>query len=271
MHGTVSSITWPTPNYARLVLGGEGLDGFAPPEGTDSYVNVAIPPEGAEYTAPFDLDSLKDLPREQRPYRRRYTVRAWDPEARELTLEIVVHGDSGAGSRWVNGARVGDALVFTGPAGNYRPDPDADWYLLVGDESALPAIAASLEAISTDKKVVVRLVCDGAEHQLPLVSPGDLDLAWVHRDYRASNDEILAAAVRDLDFPTGHVDAFVHGEAAETRAVRMHLIADRGVGAEQLSCSPYWRRGYDDEAWRQVKAAWNAEVAADVPLSHKAS
>ena len=56
----------------------------------------------------------------------------------------------------------------------------------------------------------------------------------------------------------------MHGEAGETRAVRRHLLADRGLDGEQLSCSPYWRRGLTDEAWREIKAAWNAEVARDV-------
>ena len=62
----------------------------------------------------------------------------------------------------------GDVLVFTGPSGGYRPDPAADWHLLVGDESALPAIAASLEALPADAKAVVRLVCDGPAHEIEL-------------------------------------------------------------------------------------------------------
>ena len=67
-----------------------------------------------------------------------------------------------------------------------------------------------------------------------------------------------------LEFPAGRAHAFVHGEAEETRDVRRHLLADRGLDAEQLSCSPYWQRGLTDEAWRAIKAAWNAEVARDV-------
>lgn len=143
MYGLVERVEWATPSLARVALGGDGLAGFKPSPYTDGYVNVAIPPAGAPYRAPFVLDELKGLPAEQRPYRRRYTVRRWDPGRRQLTLELVVHGDAGAGGGWAVSAEPGDALVFTGPAGAYRPDPDADWHLLVGDESALPAIAAS--------------------------------------------------------------------------------------------------------------------------------
>ena len=188
MHGIVASIEWPTPALARLVLNGDGLAGYEQVPYTDSYVNVAIPPAGASYAAPFALDDLRSLPREQRPFRRRITVRRWEPASRQLTLDFVAHGDSGAAGPWAASAREGDALVFTGPAGAYRPDPAADWHLMVGDESALPAIAASLEAVPPGAPVVVRLVCDGPEHELALTTPGRLDvgLATSHRRSRRS-------------------------------------------------------------------------------------
>jgi NADPH-dependent ferric siderophore reductase len=111
---------------------------------------------------------------------------------------------------------------------------------------------------------VARLVCDGPDHEVPLASPGKLDLVWLHRAGRPGDADLLPDAVADARFPRGRAHAFVHGEAGETRAVRRHLLADRGFDPAQLSCSPYWRRGLTDEAWREIKAAWNAEVAADV-------
>ena len=258
MYGRVESIEWLTPLYVRVVLNGDGLADYAPVPCTDGYVNVAIPPPDAPYATPFALDELKELPREQRPFRRRITVRHWEPESRRLTLEFITHGDDGAVGPWAARAQEGDVLVFTGPAGAYTPDPGADWHLMAGDESALPAIAASLDAVPPGVPVVVRLACDGSEYEIPLTTRGDLDLAWVHRPDR------LEDAVAALEFPAGRVHAFIHGEAGETRAVRRHLLADRGLDAGQLSCSPYWKRGLTDEAWRAIKAAWNAEVARDV-------
>jgi NADPH-dependent ferric siderophore reductase len=69
--------------------------------------------------------------------------------------------------------------------------------------------------------------------------------------------------VADATFPVGRADVFVHGEAAETRAIRRYLIADRGIDRDAASISPYWRRGHDDEAWRRIKAQWLADAERD--------
>lgn len=262
MHGHVVRTERLTPTLVRVVLGGPGLDGFAMPDSTDAYVNVAIPPAGAPYGGVFDPRAVREEYAEEHwPARRRYTVRAWDEAARELSLDFVVHGDSGVAGPWAAAAQPGDVLVFEGPGSGYRPDPEADWHLMIGDESALPAIAASLEALPADAVAVVRLVCDGAEHELVLDSPARLDLAWLHRTGDA--DE-LATAVAGLTFPEGRVHAFVHGEAEEVRAIRRHLLSDRGLARADMSCSPYWRRTMTDEAWRRVKRDFVAAMDADV-------
>ncbi len=196
VYGRVSKVEQLGPTYVRITLGGEGLEGFEPSEATDAYINAAFPPSGAPYAAPFDLDELKSLPNEQRPFRRRYTVRDWEPGAGELVLEFSVHDVTGAGGRWASEAKVGDALVFTGPAGSYAPDPAADWHLLVGDESALPAICATLSAIPAGAPVVVRLLVDGPEDELELETPGALDLEWIHRG-AGVDPSLLADSVRD--------------------------------------------------------------------------
>ena len=253
MHARVRSTTWLTPSMVRVVLADGDLDAFAMPGGdqpdTDAYVNLAIPP-GEE----------PDV----KPARRRYTVRSWDQAARELTLDFVVHGDDGVAGPWARRARPGDVLVFEGPGSGYRPDPEADWHLMVGDESALPAIAASLEAVPPDAPVVVRLLCDGPEHEIALTTPGTLDLEWLHRNGNDDGGDLLADAVRTLAFPPGRVHAFVHGEAEEIRAIRRHLLVERGLSRRDMSCSPYWRRTMTDEAWRQVKRDFVAAMEADV-------
>jgi NADPH-dependent ferric siderophore reductase len=272
MHARVRSTTWLTPSLVRVVLNGGDLDRFAMPGGerpdTDAYVNVAIPPPGAPYVQPdgvFDPAQVKsEHPADLQPARRRYTVRAWDETARELTLDFVVHGDDGIAGRWARRARPGDVMVFEGPGGGYRPDPAADWHLMVGDESALPAIAASLEAVPDGAPVVVRLLCDGPEHEIPLSTPGALDLQWLHRAGGDADADLLAGAVRALAFPRGRVHAFVHGEAEEVRAIRRHLLAERGLSRRDMSCSPYWRRTMTDEAWRRVKRDFVAAMEADV-------
>jgi NADPH-dependent ferric siderophore reductase len=89
-------------------------------------------------------------------------------------------------------------------------------------------------------------------------------LVWLHRSGAEQPGDLLVDAVAALDWPAGRADVFVHGEAGEVRTVRRHLIAERGIDRETASISPYWRRGQDDEAWRQVKNQWIADQEADV-------
>jgi NADPH-dependent ferric siderophore reductase len=251
-----------TPHLIRVVVGGEDLEGFGAGEFTDHYVKLQIPPKGAPYSAPFDAEDVKArLPREQWPRVRSFTVRHWDAERNLLTLDFVDHGDVGVAGPWASAARPGDGLQFMGPGGAYAPDPAADWHLMVGDEAVLPAIAASLERVPEGVPVHVIVEVSGPDDETALTTPGDLRVTWRHR--RAGADDALVEAVRALAFPEGSVHAFVHGEAAAVRAVRRHLVVDRGVPREALSVSGYWKRGRTDEGWREDKPEWNRLVEAD--------
>ncbi len=233
---------------------------------TDAYFVFWLPPAGAPYQAPFDVEQVRALHPQQRwPHHRHYTVRRWDGQRHELTVDVVVHGDQGVAGPWAVTARPGDRVMITGANGAYRPDPSADWHLFVADESALPATAAALEAVPAHSHSVVIAVCDSAEHELPLPSPAPTDIRWLHRRGDPSDARLLVEAVRDLDWPPGRVHAFVHGEAGEIREVRRHLLAERGLPKADLSVSGYWRRTMTDEQWRQIKKDWNASVAGDVP------
>jgi NADPH-dependent ferric siderophore reductase len=263
VHGLVTTTEQITPGMVRIVLGAGDLEQLVMPDATDAYVNLAFRPEGAPYDAVFDPATLRETqPKEHQPARRRYTVRSWDAAAHLLTLDFVVHGAHGVAGPWAAAAQPGDVLVFTGPSGAYRPDPVSDWHLMVGDESALPAIAASLESLPTGARAVVRLVCDGPDHELELPN-GTADIQWLHRRGRPSDANLLADAVRRLEFLPGRPFGFVHGEADEIRAVRHHLLHDRGLSRADLSCSPYWRRTMTDEDWRRIKRDYVAAMEAD--------
>ena len=173
MYARVASTEALTPSLVRVVLEGGDLAELVMPDATDTYINAAFRPASAPYDEVFDPQRLREThPDAEQPARRRYTVRAWDSDALRLTVDFVVHGDSGVAGPWAMHAEPGDALVFTGPSGGYRPDPAADWHLMVGDESAVPAIAASLEALPSGARAVVRLVCDGPEHEIELDQRG---------------------------------------------------------------------------------------------------
>ncbi|MFJ7129984.1 siderophore-interacting protein [Streptomyces sp. NPDC098101] len=249
-----------TPHMVRLVLGGAGLDGFDAGEYTDHYVKLLFAPGGVTYPEPFDMERIREeFPREQWPTTRTYTVRAWDPERRELTIDFVVHGDEGLAGPWAARAEAGDTVRFLGPGGGYAPDEAADWHLLAGDESALPAIAAALERLPAGARAHAFVeIADAAEEQ-KLETAAGIDVTWLHRGDRPVG-EALVEAVRALDFPAGDVHAFVHGEAGFVKELRRHLRLDREVPRERLSISGYWRLGKSDEAWRAIKREWNDQV-----------
>ena len=243
-----------TPHMIRVVAGGDDLAAFPDTAYTDRYVKVLFPRPGVAYPEPFDMEAIRAaFPRDQWPAVRTYTVRAFDPAARELVIDFVHHGDAGLAGPWAAAARPGDSLLLLGPGGAYAPDAAADWHLLVGDESALPAIAAALERVPAGAPVHALVEVDGPADEQRLTSPGRLDLRWCHRD--PARPEQLVDALAALTFPAGRVHAFVHGEAGLVRALRRHLLDGRGVPREDLSVSGYWRRGDDEEGFRVFKAA----------------
>ena len=140
----VLETAWLSPHLVRVVAGGDGFAAFTTNEHTDKYVKIyfAKPELGLE--PPYDVAALRDtLAPEDVPVTRTYTVRWVDEAAQRLAIDFVVHGDEGLAGPWAARAKPGDRLVLSGPGGGYLPDPAADWHLLAGDDSALPAIAAA--------------------------------------------------------------------------------------------------------------------------------
>ncbi|MGY1840768.1 MULTISPECIES: siderophore-interacting protein [unclassified Modestobacter] len=253
-----------TPHMIRVVLGGDGLAGLPVGEFTDHYVKLLFPPAGAPYGVPFDPEQVRtELPREQWPVTRTYTVRAWDPAAAELTIDFVHHGDEGVAGPWAAAARPGDRIQFFGPGGAYTPRPEADWHLLVGDESAIPAIAASLPRVTDGARALVFLEVAGPEEeQADVPVPVGAELAWVHRG-AGEPGRALVDAVRAVQLPTGRGQVFVHGEAGLVRELRRHLRAERGLDPEFTSISGYWRVGRTEDRWQAEKRDWNAQIEAE--------
>lgn len=250
-----------TPHMQRVVLGGEGLADFAADTCTDHYVKLLFGPEGVTYPEPFDLERIRaEFPREQWPVTRTYTVRAWDPQHRELTLDFVVHGDEGLAGPWATRVQPGETVRFMGPGGAYAPDPAADWHLFAGDESALPAIARSLEALPAGARAHAFVEVSGPGEEQKIDS--EVEVVWLHRGNRPVG-EALVEAVRALEFPQGRVHAFVHGEAGFVKELRRLLRVELDVPREDLSISGYWRLGHNEDGWQASKRDWNARIEAE--------
>ena len=239
---TVIESFWLSPSMVRVTVGGPDLDGFEVGEHTDHYVKCRFG------------DKMRS-----------YTVRAWDPERRELALDFVVHGDRGIAGPWAAHAKPGDTLEIRGPGGAYSPSPQAAWHLMVGDDAALPAIAVSLSRVPAGVPVFALIEVAGPEHQQPLDSPGDLELVWLHRSGGAGEDyRPMLEAVESLSLSAGAGQAFVHGEAAAVRAIRRHLVVERGLPLEALSATGYWKLRRTDEQWRAEKREWMAQADGDL-------
>jgi NADPH-dependent ferric siderophore reductase len=258
--GVVTRVEQLTPHMVRVVVGGEAIARIDAGRCTDHYIKVLFPQPGVDYPEPFDMGVIREtMPRDTWPLVRTYTVRKWLPEVPELWVDFVVHGDAGIAGPWAARAKAGEPFRFMGPGGGYSPAADADWHLLAGDESALPAISTALAGMPEGVPVRAFIEVDGPAEEQKLETPGDAEIVWLHRGDRPVG-EALVKAVRELQFPAGRVQAFVHGEASFVRDLRGHLRLDRGLPMDQLSISGYWRRGLNEDGWQAGKREWNEQV-----------
>ena len=259
-----------TSHMIRIVLGGSGFDTFNPSDFTDSYVKLVFVADGVDMVAlprPLTLDSFADLPAAKRPVVRTMTVRRADPAARQIAIDVAVHGEHGTAGLWAATAEPGQPAYLMGPSGAYTPDPAADWHLLAGDETALPAISVALEALPASAIGQVFIETAEPQDEIALTAPGGVEINWIFRggradlvgEDRAGDQAPLIKAVKSAHWLPGQVHAFVHGEAqAVMHNLRPYIRKDRAVDAKWASISGYWRRGRTEETFRQ----WKKELAA---------
>ncbi len=235
---TVERVTDLSPSLRRLIFSCSDFDAFSAQFGdsTDAYVKLVFPSA--------DGDQI-----------RTYTVAKLDRDAREIVIDFVIHGDQGIAGPWARDVQVGQSIDLMGPGGAYRPDVAADHHLFVGDEAAIPAIAASLRVLSPAVKATAFIEVDDAAHEIDLPTDAQLDLRWLHRaPAEAGTTSLLFDAVQAWPWPSGRVQAFVHGESALLKSVRPYLLAGK-VERRDISVSAYWRRGVDEQGFCDWKAS----------------
>jgi NADPH-dependent ferric siderophore reductase len=203
-----------SPGFLAVTFRGEALADFTSLS-FDDHVKLMFDEEGAQV-------------------RRDYTPRRFSREARELTLEFALHG-GGKASDWARQAVAGDRALVGGPRGSMIIPLEADWHLLLGDATALPAIARRLEELPEGARAQVIVLADAGDDR-PLPTRADAAVRWV------SSEEELIEALAGLTLPEGAGFAWAGGEAALMARVRK-LLAEKGLPRELTRVSAYWKHG----------------------------
>lgn len=259
--GTVTGTSWISPDMIRVTLDVDTSNGFSFENltETDHYVKLLFPPEGANYSWPFDPAKVREeLPREEWPVTRTYTLRSWDASSGTVDIDFVAHGDNGLAGPWAAKASVGDQIGFMGPGGAWHPEGDV---VFVGDEAAAPAIFAGIEALAEDATAVAYVEVENAEAKLAAPSHPGLTLHWVERNGATHGTE-LVRAVTEAPLPAEGTQWFIHGVAEMIRDLRRFLFVESGVPKPSVSISGYWRLGMIEDEWQASKREFNEENEA---------
>jgi NADPH-dependent ferric siderophore reductase len=243
-----------TPQMVRIVVGGDALTGFVS-AAHDDHVKLFFPQPGQDKPIlPTPGPNGPVYPEgAQRPAARDYTPRRYDAAANTLTIEFVLHGD-GPATTWAAQARPGDFLGVGGPRGSFIVPDDFDWYLLAGDETALPAIGRRLNELPASARVFVVAEVANAGEEQQFETRARVELHWLHRDGTAAgNHAPLQNAIAKLSLPPGDGYAWVAAEAATAKALRRYLVDQRGLPKDRVKAAAYWKQGavavhetYDD-------------------------
>lgn len=212
------------PGMVRVVLGGEDLVGFASP-GFDDHVKLFLPngPEGE--------------------VRRDFTPRRFDPEAGELWIDFFLH-DAGPATAWAAGAAEGQTIEVGGPRGSAVIDANGiDTHLLIGDETALPAIGRRLEELPAAARAIVVVEIDPGAELPVLASRPTVQAEWVLRGQGGESADAIIDRIRRLDFQKAGCFAWVAHESRVARTIRSFLVEERGFGKRWIKAAGYWQRG----------------------------
>lgn len=242
-----------TSGMRRVTLAGEQLRafttaaGFACPAvesgGFDDDLLLYFPyPGQSDPVLPVQGEAKLIAPKDPRPLSRAYTVRRWDPEAGALDVDFVEHG-VGVGTTWAHRARPGDRIHLSGPRTSKAFPVGADWWLVAGDDTALPAIGRLLDELPSDARAQVFIEIAEDAHRQDLRELPGVDVTWLVRPgATAGTASPLIEAVRGAQWWPGQVFVWLAGEHTAVRDMRRHLVEDRGVSKEDIDFAGYWRR-----------------------------
>ncbi|KKC35880.1 FAD-binding protein [Devosia epidermidihirudinis] len=240
----VTAVTDITPLMRRISLKGD-MEGFASPGHAD-HIKAFFFPEGVEPKIVPIGQRGAEFAEGERPEMRDYTPRYWDIAAGTIDLDFVLHGD-GPASTWAAQAEAGQKLVIGGPRGSLVTPAAFDWYLLAGDETALPALGRRIEELPAGSRVIAVIEVDSAAEEQRFETKTELTLIYVHRNGQpAGTTDLLLNAIKAQAFPGGEAYAYIAGESTISKSIRAYLETERGFNPEYIKAAGYWLLGVAD-------------------------
>ena len=239
---TVAAVQPLSPHMVRVTLSGSDLEGFVS-VGFDDHVKLFFPdPQTGALTVPSLGADGPEWPDGVRPVMRDYTPRAFDAVAQTLTIDFALHAPAGPATQWAQQARLGQQLGVGGPKGSMVVPQGFDWHLLVGDDTALPAMARRLEELPKGARAHVLVEVNSPADELALPSAAHVHVQWVHRHGADSQAYPLLDALRQITMPSGTFYSWVACEAAQSSAIREYLVTECRTNPQWVKASAYWRR-----------------------------
>lgn len=217
-----------TPNMLRIVFTGDDLADFESPA-PDNHVKLFFPmPNG-------DIE------------KRDYTPRAFNNAARTLTIDFALHEGqhkTGPATAWAKNAKPGDMLQIGGPRGSTIISPSFDWWLLIGDETALPAIARRLAELPPGTKVKAIISVTDQANEQQFETQSHCEITWLHRPTdQAADPTPLLRLLETIELPKGEGFIWIATEGLVARAVRDYLVNTRAHLLAWTKSSGYWLKG----------------------------
>lgn len=267
LHLTVLRAEQLSPHWMRITLGGGDIDRFTP-MGYDQWFRIFLPLGGDEGLERIPAKAHKifgylkylRIPDGMRPVLRNYTVRAFraataDAGA-ELDVDFVLHGSgptAGPASRWAAAAEPGESVVIIDEGLRFNPERGVDRVLLVGDETAAPAIAGICAALPATATGVAVIEVPSADDVLEFAAPPGIDVRWIARDPDAKPGAAALEALTALPAAAPGTHAYIAGEQELPTSARRHLVG-QGMDKNAISFLGYWRVGAASPAPKSQQA-----------------
>lgn len=212
-----------SPRMKRVVLAGDELSGFLSPS-PDDHIKLFFPAQDGGLEA------------------RDYTPRHFNSDLNTLWVDFVIH-DGGIGSDWAERAKAGDSISIGGPRGSTVISSPGAWWLLIGDETAIPSVSRRLEEMAAGTQAVTALIVQGPSEEHAFHTSAKLTSHWVHRPLQSANDpEPMLALLSAMQLPNGPGFIWIAAEASLAKAIRSYFVDSLGHSPDWIKSSAYWTR-----------------------------